>query len=79
MSVERTRFRHAHLSALRRGRHYLMRQVGPRSRCAQCGLPRCSPLHLLPLRPPPECQIPAMFLDQLPHDSSTTRLRLSIC
>jgi len=59
MSAERTRFRCAPLSVLRHGRHYLLRQVGPRSRCAQSGLLRCSPLHLLPLRAPPECQIPA--------------------
>ena len=62
MSVEHTRFRRPPLSVLRRGRHHLMRQVGLRSRCAQCGLPRCSLLHLLPLRAPPECQVPALVI-----------------
>jgi hypothetical protein len=63
MSAEHTRFRHPPLSALRRGRYHLMRQVGLQSRCAHCGLPHCPTPYLLPPRASRECQIPTTYVD----------------
>ena len=60
MSAECTHFRHLPLSTLRCRWYHLMRWVGLQSRCMHCGLPCSSPLHLLPLWSPPECQIPAL-------------------
>jgi hypothetical protein len=59
MSAKRTRFRCAPLNAPERAQHP-MRRVGPRSRCAQSGLPHCPTPYLIPLQASRECQNPTV-------------------